>query len=1076
LVVAIEATKLLFTMPSDESLLEQATEWKTKGNEAFGKGEITEAVTAYSQGIVLCDRVVGSTVADVTKATLLSNRAMCYLKIGELDKCVDDCTRGLSLSIGEDTKLRNKLLFRRAKASFLRANLPAPSADLLPEAAKDLLKVLQTDKTNKEATHLLTMVRAAHKQNQTSTTPVSQTLEALQHNSADENNTNAAETLKQIKILLGLLNNDQQHAAMELGRLHGVDLLLRLAQKTTTDFKTALLSLQSLSQAATNPNFCRTYLVPKQKALAQTILDVPTPDPDWLVSALAIWVRIILHADRDDMSPDANVDDSTLLEYDAITQTIQKGFAQPNIMVLRAVMDVVGVWTAGTDRDAVIRQSLTDSNMKDATLPVLKSKMEIHAFTPQQLAAYRKRELQTMERDEKWAKTRSRLLLDDPTIFTSLLNSAIVLDDPTVRREMTVTIGRLLSILEDEDAIKAVVKSYLADESTTNDSGFKIETINEDEEQKEGIIEEEISSLHTMMRRAIITTGLLMSKKEVGAWALQFGWNKSSDELPALITSNDNRAMATASEVVSAAATIESCRALVTNMVDSGVMKTLLMCDDRDIRSSAASAVAKLGISNKEAQRDEGEIMGLLQAACDLLEDDRAEETKTDSTSKQFSSYATSSVERAIEMINYLVANTDVKEELAAGFKPRMESELTSLERLVKTATLPDAGETLTGYALAAIFQNMAVTNLQLRRESFEGREMTMEQYDEMQKLGKTAEEQEVLDAQADPDTQNACNERIRKMAAANVPRAMVSLMEGASEKTLGQIVLGFVRMAQEPAVRGIMIQQGVLTSLVKLEKNEGPKESDEVKKITRNARHCIGLMLITTNPALLTSAQRLGAIKPLIQLIRDNISTDLQQFEALLSITNLASSGEDALNRIVSERGISSLHFAMFSSHDMVRRAATEAMSNLVQHQKMVEHLLEGENLKLWLNFATDYEDHYECARAAAGCLAMATQLQNVAEAFVKLEKFKSEMESLLESGRLEIMHRALVLLQNLVTHGGATKDAAVKSGLVAFCDAYATSVQSGESDLDFSENEKALLPVTADLAKKVVRVVETI
>lgn len=1043
-------------MPSDEDFLAQAAEWKNKGNEAFGKGSTTEAVAAYSQGLVLCDRAV--TGADTVKATLLSNRAMCYLKTMELDKCMDDCTRGLALSLGDD-KLRNKLLFRRAKAAFLRANLPAPSADLLPEAAKDLLKVLQTDKTNKDATQLLTLVRAAHKQNQTATTPVSQTLQAMQQDDADK--------LKEIKILLGLLNNDQMNAPMELGRLGGVDILLQLAQ--ASDWKTGLLALQSLSQAATNPNFCRTYLVDKQKELTATIQAVPTPDPDWLVSAYAIWVRIILHVDRDD--PATDVDDTTLLDYDAIVRAVQKGLQQPNITVLRAVMDVVGVWTAGTERDAVIRQSLADSHMKDATMPVLKTKMEIHAFTPQELAAYRKRELQTIDRDETWAKTRCRRLLDDPTIFSSLLGSAIALDDPTVRREMTVTVGRLLAILEDEDTMKDAVKSYLASESDRDNKGVTIETINEDEEQKEGIIEEEVSSLQTMMKRAVITTGLLMSKKEVGAWALQFGWVQSTNELPALIQSNDKRAMGIASEVVSAAATVENCRVLVTNMVDSGVMKTLLMCDDRDIRSSAASAVAKLGISNKEAQKDEGEIMGLLQAACDLLEDDRAEETKTDKASKQFSSYATSSVERAIEMINYLVANTDVKEELAAGFKPRMESELTSLERLVKTACLPDAGESLTGYALAAIFQNMAVTNWQLRRESFEGREMTMEQYDEMQKLGKTAEEQEVLDAQADPDTQNACNERIRKMAAANVPRAMVSLMEGASEKTLGQLVLGFVRMAEEPAVRGIMIQQGVLTSLIKLEKNEGPKESEEAKKITRNARHCIGKMLITNNPTLLTSAQRLGAIKPLVQLVRDNQSNDLQQFEALLSITNLGSSGEDALNRIVSEKGIPSLHYAMFSSHDMVRRAATEAMSNLIQHQKMVDHLLEGENLKLWLNFAADYEDHYECARAAAGCLAMATQLPNVAEALVKLEKFKSEMESLLESGRLEIMHRAMVLLQNLVAHGGATKEAAISSGLVAFCDAYAQSVQSGKANLEFSEEEKALLPLTADIARKIVR-----
>ena len=37
--------------------------------------------------------------------------------------------------------------------------------------------------------------------------------------------------------------------------------------------------------------------------------------------------------------------------------------------------------------------------------------------------------------------------------------------------------------------------------------------------------------------------------------------------------------------------------------------------------------------------------------------------------------------------------------------------------------------------------------------------------------------------------------------------------------------------------------------------------------------------------------------------------------------------------------------------------------------------------------------------------------------------------MELLLESGRLEIMHRAFVILQNLVEHGDATKEAAVIS-----------------------------------------------
>jgi len=131
--------------------------------------------------------------------------------------------------------------------------------------------------------------------------------------------------------------------------------------------------------------------------------------------------------------------------------------------------------------------------------------------------------------------------------------------------------------------------------------------------------EEEAVPLEIKMERALISSALLLSRKEIGVWVLGTGWKDCSDELPDLIKSGDSRAMCLASEVVSGAATIESARHIVTNLVDSGVMQTLIMSDDRDIRSGAASAVAKLGLSDKGA--DEGEIIGLLQAACQLLED-----------------------------------------------------------------------------------------------------------------------------------------------------------------------------------------------------------------------------------------------------------------------------------------------------------------------------------------------------------------------------------------------------------------------------------------------------------------------
>jgi hypothetical protein len=87
-------------------------------------------------------------------------------------------------------------------------------------------------------------------------------------------------------------------------------------------------------------------------------------------------------------------------------------------------------------------------------------------------------------------------------------------------------------------------------------------------------------------------------------------------------------------------------------------------------------------------------------------------------------------------MNKYVVANTTVKEELAAGFGGARGP---ALNLLVQAAELPATGE----IGLATIFQLKAATNEQIRKEAFEGTEVTMEQYDELQRMRKTEEEKE---------------------------------------------------------------------------------------------------------------------------------------------------------------------------------------------------------------------------------------------------------------------------------------------------------------------------------------------
>jgi len=242
-------------------------------------------------------------------------------------------------------------------------------------------------------------------------------------------------------------------------------------------------------------------------------------------------------------------------------------------------------------------------------------------------------------------------------------------------------------------------------------------------------------------------------------------------------------------------------------------------------------------------------------------------------------------------------------------------------------------------------------------------------------------------------------------------------------------------------------------------------------KKICRLVQHCIAKMLVTTNPALLTVSQRIGSIKPLIQLVRDTEATDLQHFEALLSLTNLASIGEETKNRIVSEKGVHVFGLAMFSDHEMVRQAATEAMCNLVPHPGVMEHLCNPDKLRLWVAFASDVEENPECSKAASGCLAMASENESVASALCSQPRFEEMVRTLLECGNLDIIHRIMTILVNLIEHGGECKNAVKITGARAFCDAYVQTYIDGRRarDLKFSPHERDLLSITIQLAKKI-------
>lgn len=992
---------------------------KSEGNNHFRSSNFEAAILAYTRGIDLCE---SGAVDPSLKATFLSNRAACYLSSGNLQNCVDDCTDALSL-VKDDT-VRAKLLYRRAKALFLltETNNSRMKAEL-QDAAKDLMHLLSFDPKNGPAGALLRAIRAKH--DLTKGTPISQTLDSIRQAGEEEERT------KHFNMLLGLLNDDEKSAPLEFGRRGGVVMML--------DYQSAK-ALQVLALACSNPKFVREY----GKEISQARLFEWMQDhhfSDLRMGCLSLWLRLVLYLDPLDCEDTVSSIDDILL-----VQSCSSCFADDEL--LPAALNVLSTWAAA-NRESVVTASTTE--------PVLRklSESELRCMKPRDVAAIKKAEYERVKRDKERASRRAIFFCEEGGL-KRLLEASVRKTNHVLRKQAGVVLGRILASIQDSDNATKVAKRLICD------NGVIIEEIDETKEESDVT-----SEMHyDLMMRFLFVSSLLLGQPDVGAWAL----DETRAELRNLIFSDDPNAMAIASELVSAAASVEKARPMISSLFTDGSVEPLLEHPEQYIRSGAASAVAKLGMADKNLESNDGDVMELLRIASELLDEDESEGVANELITKGSFTMATTSVERGIEVIGYLSSKTKVKEELAHGFKSHVHAEQTTLERLVELANRPNAGESVSSYALATIFSMVAVSNETLRKEAFAGKEISMEQYDELQALGKTAEEKEAAPKVPD-DHPKAVEERIRKLAVANVPQAMVRLMEGANESTLEKLAVGINRMASEIPSRGLLIQQGALSACIKLEDTEN---SSEVKKRSvREARQCIARLLVTTNPSILTTSQRLGAIKPLLRLIGDSDASDLQCFEALLAVTNLAASGDDAKEKIASEKGISILNYAMFSDHTLVRRAGTEAMCNLVPHPAMIKHLSDPENLRLWLAFAADHESNLECACAASGCLAMSTHIIDVASALVGLRSFKESMTALLESGNLELMHRVLTIIQNLLDHGGGCKQEVVAAGLTAFCRAYVDSYHDGSlaSDLGFTDEEQGLLTLTISLAKTIAK-----
>ena len=276
----------------------------------------------------------------------------------------------------------------------------------------------------------------------------------------------------------------------------------------------------------------------------------------------------------------------------------------------------------------------------------------------------------------------------------------------------------------------------------------------------------------------------------------------------------------------------------------------------------------------------------------------------------------------------------------------------------------------------------------------------------ELEELGKYAGEN--VPKEHELDGEEYLKKRVHALLEAKVVPVLITLSSAESKKIHEQVARVFLALTQDRAHRGVIIQQGGAKCLVALALDN----TDKGKFIAAQALAKIG---ITSDPKLAFPGQRsLEIIRPLVQLLKSEHG--LQQFEGLMALTNLASMNDDVRRRIIREGGVSLMESLMFEEDEMIRRAATEAMCNMIQMEEVHKRFYSDdvERVKLWTLFSG--EEDVALVRAASGGLAQLSHDPKICEKIVEVKSAMEIFKELLANEDSELQFRGMYILANLV------------------------------------------------------------
>ncbi|XP_058904607.1 protein unc-45 homolog B isoform X2 [Kogia breviceps] len=360
----------------------------------------------------------------------------------------------------------------------------------------------------------------------------------------------------------------------------------------------------------------------------------------------------------------------------------------------------------------------------------------------------------------------------------------------------------------------------------------------------------------------------------------------------------------------------------------------------------------------------------------------------------------------AAEGLAYLTLDADVKDDFV--------QDIPALQAMLELAKTPD--KTIL-YSVATTLVNC--TN------SYDVKEVIPE----LVQLAKFSKQH--VPEEHPKDKKDFVDVRVKRLLKAGVISALACMVKAdnaiLTDQTKELLARVFLALCDNPKDRGTIVAQGGGKALIPL-----ALEGTDVGKV--KAAHALAKIAAVSNPDIAFPGERVyEVVRPLVSLL-DTQRDGLQNYEALLGLTNLSERSDKLRQKIFKERALPDIENYMFENHDQLRQAATECMCNMVVNKEVQERFLADGNDRLKLVVLLCGEDDEKVQNAAAGALAMLTAAHK--KLCFKMTQVTTQWLEILQRlclhDRLSVQHRGLVIAYNLLAADAELAKKLVESELL--------------------------------------------